>query len=84
MWNMAHHVMFYPSIFDPRAMTQTPCGNCSMSLQHFIAYVRGANNVTALIGPDAKSPPKTRQKRAKDARVRVSFEGVWAAESGLW
>ena len=57
MWNMAHHVMFYPSIFDPRAMTQTPCGNCSMSLQHFIAYVRGANNVTALIGPDAKSPP---------------------------
>ena len=57
LWHMAKHAMFYPSIFDTRAVVQTPCGKCSMALQHFVAYVNGANNVTRLGGPAAKSPP---------------------------
>ena len=43
--------MFYPSIFDHRSILTTMCGNCSIPLQHFIAYVYGANNQTRLSGP---------------------------------
>ena len=57
VWNMAKHAMFYPSIFERRSIISTPCGNCSAPLQHFIAYVHGANNVTRLTGPAFKDPP---------------------------
>ena len=43
------------SIFSDMAtevdIVTTSCGNCSVRLQHFIAYVRGAANQTALSGP---------------------------------
>lgn len=41
LWHYAKHAMFYPSIFDERSITSTPCGNCSVPLQHFIAYLHG-------------------------------------------
>ena len=42
---------------DPAQWHSDPCGNCSAPLQHFIAYVHGANNVTRLTGPAFKDPP---------------------------
>ena len=40
-----------PSMFSSLDIQQTPCGNCSVRLQHFIAYVHGAANMTTLAGP---------------------------------
>ena len=38
-------------MFSSLDIQQTPCGNCSVRLQHFIAYVHGAANMTSLAGP---------------------------------
>eukprot|EP01046_Picozoa_sp_COSAG06_P007206 COSAG06_NODE_349_length_16992_cov_9.318712_12_plen_624_part_00 len=51
-WGAAERVAFYPSMFSNIDIVQTPCGNCSVRLQHFIAYVHGAANMTSLAGPD--------------------------------
>ena len=58
LWGMAKHAMFYPSVFEPRSVQNTPCGNCSVALQHFVAYVHGANNITRLTSaPPCDTPP---------------------------
>jgi hypothetical protein len=60
LWGMTKQAMFYPSIFEPRSVIETPCGNCSVALQHFVAYVHGAANITRLAGTPACSTPSTR------------------------
>jgi hypothetical protein len=54
-WNYAERVAFYPSMFGEAAVQRTPCGNCNVRLQHFIAYVHGAANQTVLAGPEPGS-----------------------------
>ncbi len=54
-WGAAARVAFYPSMFSNLDILQTPCGNCSVRLQHFIAYVHGAANMTTLAGPQPYS-----------------------------
>eukprot|EP01045_Picozoa_sp_COSAG04_P009833 COSAG04_NODE_584_length_12354_cov_29.554141_5_plen_80_part_00 len=41
-WDAVKRVALYPSMFGGPYpfVQQTPCGNCSVRLQHFIAYVR--------------------------------------------
>ena len=65
LWGMAKHAMFYPSVFEPRSVQNTPCGNCSVALQHFVAYVHGANNITRLTG-GVEMPCDTPPTRACD------------------
>ena len=51
LWGMVKHAMIYPSIFEPFSISKTPCGDCSVSLGHFTAYVHGANNMGVATGP---------------------------------
>ncbi len=44
-WRFAEVVMFYPSVFDLRSVSAGPGKTSTVMMQHFVSYVRGANNL---------------------------------------
>ena len=44
-WRFAEVVMFYPSVFDLRSVAAGPGKASTVMMQHFVSYVRGANNL---------------------------------------
>ena len=44
-WNAAEVIAFYPSVFDTRGLPAGPDGKSTHVMEHFVAYVRGANGL---------------------------------------
>lgn len=56
-WRYATAVAMYPSIFDTRAIPAGPGSRSTSMMQHFVSYVRGANELNGVAPNNLTSVP---------------------------